>query len=37
MGTVNIVSMVPMLVFMLFGGVLVDRLPRSWVMFSLTC
>jgi len=34
MGTVNIVSMVPMLVFMLFGGVLVDRLPRSWVMFS---
>ncbi len=34
MGTVNIVSMVPMLVFMLFGGVLVDRLPRSWVMFT---
>jgi len=34
MGTVNIASMVPMLVFMLFGGVLVDRLPRSWVMFS---
>ncbi len=34
MGTVHITSMVPMLVFMLFGGVLVDRLPRSWVMFT---
>ncbi len=34
MGTVNIVSMVPMLLFMLFGGVLVDRLPRSAVMFT---
>lgn len=34
MGTVNIASMVPMLLFMLFGGVIVDRLPRSWVMFS---
>ena len=33
MGTVNVVSMVPMLVFMLFGGVLVDRLPRPLVMF----
>ncbi len=33
MGTVNIASMVPMLIFMLFGGVIVDRLPRSWVMF----
>jgi DHA3 family tetracycline resistance protein-like MFS transporter len=33
MGTVNIASMVPMLLFMLFGGVIVDRLPRSWVMF----
>jgi Arabinose efflux permease len=33
MGTINIASMVPMLIFMLFGGVLVDRLPRQWVMF----
>lgn len=33
MGTVNIFSMVPMLVFMLFGGVMVDRLPRTLVMF----
>lgn len=33
MGTVNVVSMIPMLLFMLFGGVLVDRLPRQWVMF----
>jgi DHA3 family tetracycline resistance protein-like MFS transporter len=34
MGTVNIVSMIPMLLFMLFGGVLVDRLPRPWVLFT---
>jgi MFS family permease len=34
MGTVNVVSMIPMLLFMLFGGVLVDRLPRPWVMFG---
>ncbi|MHC1739930.1 MAG: MFS transporter [Anaerolineaceae bacterium] len=34
MGAVNIASMIPMLVFMLFGGVLVDRLPRPLVMFS---
>ena len=33
MGTVHVVSMIPMLLFMLFGGVLVDRLPRPWVMF----
>ena len=34
MGTVNIASMIPMLVFMLFGGVFVDRLPRPLVMFG---
>jgi DHA3 family tetracycline resistance protein-like MFS transporter len=34
MGTVNIVSMIPMLLFMLFGGVIVDRLPRPLVMIS---
>ena len=33
MATVNVASMVPMLLFMLFGGVLVDRLPRPLVMF----
>jgi len=33
MGTVNIASMIPMLIFMLFGGVIVDRLPRPLVMF----
>lgn len=33
MGTVNVCAMIPMLLFMLFGGVLVDRLPRPWVMF----
>jgi DHA3 family tetracycline resistance protein-like MFS transporter len=33
MGTINIASMIPMLLFMLFGGVIVDRLPRQWVMF----
>lgn len=34
MGTVNIASMIPMLLFMLFGGVIVDRLPRPLVMIS---
>jgi DHA3 family tetracycline resistance protein-like MFS transporter len=33
MGAVLVFSTVPMLVFMLFGGVLVDRLPRPLVMF----
>jgi MFS family permease len=32
MGTVLVFTTVPMLVFMLVGGVLVDRLPRPWVM-----
>jgi DHA3 family tetracycline resistance protein-like MFS transporter len=33
MGGVLVFSTVPMLVFMLFGGVMVDRLPRPLVMF----
>ena len=32
MGTVFIVSIVPMLVFLLIGGVFVDRFPRLWLM-----
>ena len=32
MGTVFIFSTVPMLVFLLIGGVLVDRFPRMWLM-----
>lgn len=32
MGTVFIVSIVPMLIFLLVGGVLVDRYPRLWLM-----
>jgi MFS family permease len=32
MGTVFIVSIVPMLIFLLYGGVLVDRFPRLWLM-----
>lgn len=33
MGTVFIFSTIPMLVFLLIGGVLVDRFPRLWLMF----
>ena len=32
MGTVFIFSTIPMLVFLLIGGVLVDRFPRLWLM-----
>jgi len=34
MGTVLIVSFIPLLLFLLFGGVAVDRVPRLWVMLS---
>jgi len=34
MGTVLIFSQVPMLIFLLIGGVVVDRLPRIRIMFS---
>jgi DHA3 family tetracycline resistance protein-like MFS transporter len=34
MGTVLVFTTVPMLVFMLVGGVMVDRLPRQWVMLA---
>ena len=33
MGTVLILSQVPMLIFLLVGGVVVDRLPRIRIMF----
>ncbi|MBZ0300897.1 MAG: MFS transporter, partial [Anaerolineae bacterium] len=32
MGTLFIVTMIPMLIFLLVGGVMVDRLPRIWLM-----
>ncbi len=34
MGTVLVFSQVPMLIFLLIGGVVVDRLPRIRIMFS---
>src|ERR1041384_7884889 len=34
MGTVLVFSQVPMLIFLLIGGVVVDRLPRLRIMFS---
>ena len=34
MGTVLVFSQVPMLIFLLIGGVIVDRLPRIRIMFS---
>lgn len=34
MGTVLVFSQVPMLIFLLIGGVIVDRLPRLRIMFS---
>jgi len=34
MGTVMILSILPMLLFLLIGGVLVDRFPRLWLMLS---
>ena len=33
MGTVLILSQIPMLLFLLVGGVVVDRLPRIRIMF----
>lgn len=32
MGTVLVISIIPMLLFLLVGGVLVDRFPRVWLM-----
>src|SRR3712207_3020628 len=34
MGTILICSMIPMLLFVLLGGVVVDRLPRARLMFA---
>src|SRR5687768_11669968 len=34
MGSVFVVSIVPMLIFLLIGGVFVDRYPRLWLMVT---